>query len=131
LFYEIIDGILMQLNIRFNDTNRLIYLQLADVSKFKDYSGKFPTCALDNLKKTYHNIFHDMDKLKVELEVLYNDEKNYNSSYIYDMIKIFEKDDLKEVMPEVYKLFSLILTIPSMSVSVERSFSCLKRIKTY
>ncbi|XP_025192174.1 uncharacterized protein LOC112592365 [Melanaphis sacchari] len=36
-----------------------------------------------------------------------------------------------EVMPEVYKLFSLILTIPSTSVSVERSFSCLKRIKTY
>ena len=47
------------------------------------------------------------------------------------MIKIFEKDGLKEVMPEVYKLFSLILTIPSTSVSVERSFSCLKRIKTY
>lgn len=32
---------------------------------------------------------------------------------------------------EVYKLFCLILTIPSTSVSVERNFSCLKRIKTY
>jgi len=34
-------------------------------------------------------------------------------------------------MPEVNKLFALILAIPSTSVSVERSFSCLKRIKTY
>jgi len=34
-------------------------------------------------------------------------------------------------MPEVYKLFVLILTIPLTSVSVERSFSCLKKIKTY
>lgn len=34
-------------------------------------------------------------------------------------------------MSEVYKLFVLILTIPSTSVSVEISFSCLNRIKTY
>lgn len=34
-------------------------------------------------------------------------------------------------LPEVYKLLSLILTIPSTSVSVERSFSCLKFVKTY
>ncbi|CAI6357543.1 unnamed protein product [Macrosiphum euphorbiae] len=131
LFYEIIDSILMQLNVRFNDTDRLIFLQLADVSKFKDYCGIFPTCALNNLIKTYSNIFHNVDKLKVELEVLYNNVNYHNLPHIYDMIKIFEKDGLKEIMPEVYKLFSLILTIPSTSVSVERSFSCLKRIKTY
>lgn len=54
VFYEIIDNILMQLSIRFNDTDKLIYLQLADVTKFKDYSCKFPTSAFENLKK---NIF--------------------------------------------------------------------------
>lgn len=121
----------MQLSVRFNDADKLIFLQLADVSKFKDYHTKFPTCALNNIKNTYSNIFPKMNKLKVELEVLYNDVKYHNLSHIYDMIEIFEKDDLKEVMPEVYKLFSLILTIPSTSVSVERSFSYLKRIKTY
>lgn len=131
LFYEIIDNILMQLSVRFNDTEKLIFLQLADVSKFKDYCVVFPTIAFDNLKNTYFNIFHDMNKLQVELEVLYNDVKYHNLSHIYDMIRIFETNDLKEVMPEVYKLFLLILTIPSTSVSVERSFSCLKRIKTY
>jgi len=131
LFYEIIDNILMQLSVRFKDTDRLIFLQLADVTKFKDYCSIFPTCALNNLIKTYSNIFHNVDKLKVELEVLYNNVNYHNLPHIYDMIKIFEKDGLKEVMPEVYKLFSLILTIPSTSVSVERSFSCLKRIKTY
>lgn len=47
------------------------------------------------------------------------------------MINIFENDGLKEVMPEVYKLFTLSLTIPPTSVSVERSFSSIKRIKTY
>lgn len=89
--------------------------------------------ALDNLTKTYSNIFHDtsMNKLKVELDVLYNDVKYHNLEHVYDLVKIFEKDDLKEVMPEVYKLFVLILTIPSTSVFVKRSFSCLNRIETY
>jgi len=105
----------MQLSVRFNDTDRLILLQLADVTKFKDYCNIFPTCALNNLFKTYS----------------YNNIYYHNLPHIYDMIKIFEKDGLKKVMPEVYKLFSLILTIPSTSVSVERSFPCLKRIKTY
>jgi hypothetical protein len=34
-------------------------------------------------------------------------------------------------MPGVYKLAVLILTIPSTTASVERSFSALKRIKSY
>jgi len=129
LFYDIIDSILMQLSVIFNDTNRLIFLQLADVSKFKDYCGIFATCVLNNLFKTYSNIFHNVDKLKVELEVLYN--VNYhNLPHIYDMIKIFEKDGLKEIMPEVYKLFSLFLTTPCFC---RKKFfcSCLKHIKTY
>lgn len=47
------------------------------------------------------------------------------------MFKNFENDDLKEVMPKVHKLFFLILTILFTCVSIERSFSCLKHIKTY
>jgi hypothetical protein len=42
-----------------------------------------------------------------------------------------KKKQLTVVMPEVYKLAVLILTIPSTTASVERSFSALKRIKSY
>ncbi|KAL4098361.1 hypothetical protein QTP88_022990 [Uroleucon formosanum] len=130
LFYEIIDNILMQLNTRFQDTNKLLFLQLADVTKFKEYSCTFPVNALNNLKSTYPNIFYNINTLKVELEVLYSDVKYQNLLHIYDMVKIIEQDALKDILPEGYKLFILILTIPSTSVSNERSFSCLKRIKT-
>jgi hypothetical protein len=47
------------------------------------------------------------------------------------MVKMIEQDILKDILPEIYKLFILILTIPANSVSNERSFSSLKRIKTY
>ncbi|KAL4091278.1 hypothetical protein QTP88_025991 [Uroleucon formosanum] len=130
LFYEIIDNILMQLNTRFQDTNKLLFLQLADVTKFKEYSCTCPVSALNNLKSTYPKIFYNINTLKIELEVLYSDVKYQNLLHIYDIVKIIEQDALKDILPEAYKLFILILTIPSTSVSNERSFSCLKRIKT-
>ncbi len=36
-----------------------------------------------------------------------------------------------EAVPEASKLLQLVLTIPATTVSVERSFSALKRLKTY
>jgi len=116
LFYEIIDNILMQLNTRFQDTNKLLFIQLADTTKFKEFSCKFPKNALNNLKSTYSNIFYDINKLKVELEVLYSDVKYQNLLHVYDVVKIIEQDALKDILPEVYKLFILILTLPSNSV---------------
>jgi hypothetical protein len=87
----------MQLSVRFNDVDKLLFLQLADVTKFKDYCGIFPKSALDTLIKTYSNIFPNENKLKVELEVFYNNVNYHNLTHIYEMIKIFEKDGLKEV----------------------------------
>jgi hypothetical protein len=38
---------------------------------------------------------------------------------------------LDTALPEVFKLGLLIVSVPSTTASVERSFSALKRIKTY
>jgi len=131
LFFEIIDNILMQLNIRFQGTNKLHFLQLADVTKFKQYSSQFPENAFNDLKSTFSNIFNDVKKLKIELEVLYSDVSYQNLNHINDMLKMFELMSLRDVLPETYKLFVLILTIPSTSASVERHVTCFKKIKTY
>jgi len=57
----VIDNILMQLNARFQDTNKLLSLQLADVIIFKKYSCTFPENAFNKLKSTYSNIFYDIN----------------------------------------------------------------------
>ena len=36
-----------------------------------------------------------------------------------------------QTVPEATKLLQLVLTIPATTASVERSFSALKRLKTY
>ncbi len=39
--------------------------------------------------------------------------------------------ELDSAMPQLYKLFSLVATIGATPAGVERSFSCLKRLKSY
>jgi hypothetical protein len=39
--------------------------------------------------------------------------------------------DLKVVYDEIHKLILLYLTVPLSNASAERSFSCLRRVKTY
>lgn len=46
-------------------------------------------------------------------------------------MQIFTENDLIEIFSEAYNLFVLIATIPATTASVERNFSCLKRIKSY
>lgn len=68
----------MQLNIRFSDTDKLKFLQLDDVTKFKEQSTTFPDSGLNCLKITFTNIFQDNYKLKTKLEVLYSDIRCHN-----------------------------------------------------
>ncbi|KAJ4430557.1 hypothetical protein ANN_19145 [Periplaneta americana] len=50
---------------------------------------------------------------------------------IHEILDHITSNGLQEMLPELYKLCNLILTIPVTTAEVERSFSTLKRIKTY
>ncbi|KAJ4440940.1 hypothetical protein ANN_10789, partial [Periplaneta americana] len=71
-----------------------------------------------------------LPRLTTELELLYADEQYRNTS-VSKLVSLLRENEVHEdVFEESYKLFCLILTLPSTSASVERSFSCLRRIKT-
>ena len=57
--------------------------------------------------------------------------EDYMKKSVSDLIEFINVNDLSDAMPELFRLCALILTIPSTTVSVKRSFSALKRIKTY
>ncbi|KAJ4446356.1 hypothetical protein ANN_13052 [Periplaneta americana] len=131
LYYEIIDNILMQMNIRFQDINKLKFVALIDTSKFEVYSKKFPNSELNSLHEHYPALFPRMSRLKAELELLYSDSQ-YKNVPIQNVVKLLQENEVhKDVFSETYKLLSLIMTVPSTSVSAERSFSSLNRIKNY
>jgi len=129
LQYEILDNIITQLTERFQDLDKLKFVALVDSSKFKFYQTAFPNEGLECLSSTYKDMF-DLTLLKNELSVVYFDSQFHNQ-HIQQCVKLLKQFQDSGLLMEVYKLFCLILTIPSTSVSVERNFSCLKRIKTY
>jgi hypothetical protein len=69
--------------------------------------------------------------MRNELTVLHSsDDHDLNGTPLHGIIPYMMKKQLTVVMPEVYKLAVLVLTIPPTTASVEHSFSDIKRIKS-
>lgn len=129
LFYEIIDNVSQQIDARFNDLNRLSFLGLIDPQKSRKYSKDFPEEAFQSLRESYGKYF-EFPRLRSELIALYC-TKQTSDKGLTQLLAFLPGNDLVEVFPQTFLLCRLIATIPATSVSVERSFSTLKRIKTY
>ena len=128
LYYEILDTISGQIDTRFPDMDKIIFVTLMDTTRFEEYAIEFPLESLNNLKTFFSNIFPDISRLRNELTFIYNDD-NYHKIQLDRMLELLHEN--RDIFKEAYRLLCLIVAIPSTSVSVERSFSCLKRIKTY
>jgi hypothetical protein len=129
LYFEILDNIIVQIEVRFKDLADLKYFALADSSKFQSFSNNFPHHLINILFTQYSSIF-DKQKLINELSVIYNDTQ-FENVKVVEILQSFTQNELIEIFSEAYKLFVLIATIPATTASVERNFSCLKRIKSY
>jgi hypothetical protein len=71
-------------------------------------------------------------QLKSELVIMYEDPKMIGQCKIPgDMLQYIDQMNLTDSLLNLYKLFLIIVTVPITSASAERSFSALKRIKTY
>ncbi|XP_071317715.1 LOW QUALITY PROTEIN: zinc finger MYM-type protein 1-like [Trachinotus anak] len=78
------------------------------------------------------NKFFDFVRLKADPVGL------YSSQMVRDeckspgqLLSFLAQMDLIQTVPEATKLLQLVLTVPATTASVERSFSALKRLKTY
>jgi hypothetical protein len=127
LYYEILDALSLQISTRFKDMKKLEFVALMDNSKFGEYSQNFPTEALNSLKLSYPNLFQGWQRLKNELQFVYGDEDLRDNEQ--DFMEILANH--MNIFKETYKLFCLILTMPSIGVSAKSSFSCSERIKFY
>lgn len=131
LYFEIIDNIHTQIDIRFKSFEKLQYFNLLNPTKYKCFVKKdnFPYNLLKNMQDIYGDFFNYC-KLQNELRVWYNLSESTDKSPI-EIMNYFSEMNLKCGFSEVYKLAQLISTIPTTTASVERSFSSLKRIHTY
>lgn len=130
LYDSIHDNLRTQITQRFQHLDRLRFMELLDAAKFDSFKISFPTQLLSNLMETYGHLF-DQEKLRIELQHFYHNAEINSSRKLCDALGFMKSSGLDGAMPQLYRLMSLIGTIGATSAGVERSFSCLKRIKTY
>ncbi|XP_077292819.1 zinc finger MYM-type protein 1-like [Arctopsyche grandis] len=128
-YSEILETLSVNTTNRFRDIENLKFLQFFNVKKFKEYENNFPDFLFKSLHLTYGKYF-DFMKLKSELIYMYSTQ-DFHLKSINDVKELIVKDDLIDVLEQVFSLIQLICTIPSTSASAERSFSTMKRIKTF
>ena len=122
-YFEAIDKVLSELHKRFGEP-RPILLSIASLSpdspSFLDFDSISP------LAESYKL---DLGVLSSQVEVAKHLLKQRNLETLEDCLKFLASQE--GVFQEVSKLYKLPLTIPVTSASAERSFSVLRREKTY
>ncbi len=125
-FYPTFDKVLLEMKSRFRNHDQDILCALAeDVSKINASPKSLA------LVSSFYEL--DMEILAAEKEIFRNFlQKNpAEIKHASSVIKFMFQNGLHEVLPVLYKVCSILTTIPATSCSSERSFSYLRRIKTY
>lgn len=122
VYYPVIDSIISNLKYRFQSVplaesvNAFIKLDLKGAAEF-----------IDN----YKNVLKiDCDSMESEIVVLRNMFKNTNSEKSINLDMLRSKID-KNIYPNIYKLLQVAISLPISSAGCERSFSAMRRIKTW
>ena len=129
LYFEILDTTITMLNDRFADCQSFAFLDLVNPYFFGAWKDSVPENKLKLLKEKYGSLF-DMPTLKSQLLFMYKDADFHKESPMELMHYIYHYN-LHPSLPEVVKLLKLNAVIAVSSASVEISFSCLRRVKTY
>lgn len=123
---SILDNLACQIQNRFQDHEKLMFVTLLDPQKFQEYNDIFPQAAFFSLTQSHENL----SRLKTELTVMYA-MSDFAGKCPTDLLDFLQQNNLSESMSQLYKLVCLAVTIPVSPASVGRTFSALKRIKTF
>ncbi len=126
-YYRSIDKILSELEVRFSGNDQQILYALGDVCQSETPKMESFTTVAE---------FYDMDEeiLQVEQKMFttfcfkhgFPEEKKLSV-----VLGFMQENHLFEMLPEFAQVMIILAVIPATSCSAERSFSALRRLKTY
>ena len=132
-YYELLDVLVEELKSRFKDQEVSVLISMEHIF-VGAYSETEPSeDSLQNIVTFYRSDI-DERRLRNELKVFYTFVKQYISAIprdpIVQLAQLLVQSGLS-VFPQVAQLLRLYFLVPVSSCSAERSFSCLRRLKTW
>ncbi|XP_078368944.1 zinc finger MYM-type protein 1-like isoform X2 [Oculina patagonica] len=126
-FYTSLDKVLAEIETRFSGNDQDVLCALGDIT----LSDSPTSASLDRVARHYN----------LDRELLQADQRlfcQFKAAHVEksiktpaEVIEVLSKNSLYEMTPEFSKVASILAVIPATSCSAERSFSGLRRLKTY
>lgn len=120
IFIPYLDSLISSLHIRFSDENEQIF-QAFNI--FPSQIHKFTWPKIRKILESVNQIFH-IENLIEEGEIWFSMVKEKELS----ITETFEK---AKFLPNIRKLLSMLYALPVSTATIERSFSTLRRVKTW
>ena len=134
LFYTVIDMQLQELNIRFSEENTKLLLCMACLNPSNSFFA-FDKQKLIRLAKFYPSDFCGTDFMALDIQLQnYIVDMRCNDDFlelegIGDLARKMVETQKNVIYPLVYLLVKLVLTLPVVTATVERSSSAMKYVK--
>lgn len=122
VYYDALDRVLSEMKERFAGRDTNILTSLADIVVGKATEESFKAVS------DFYSI--DADVLMGETAIFHNLE-SVNLKTASQVVNYLYSNSLDETLPHFTEVVTTLAAIPATSCSAERSFSCLRRLKTY
>lgn len=125
IYFAVLDNIINDMGERFEENNLYVLNCMQDI-----LLNDMPN---NNSFKEINKMYgFDEDNLKAETTILNRMYKTvHDQNNVQSKINFIASENYKAGFPTLTRLIQLFITIPTNSASCERSFSCLRRLKTY
>ncbi len=128
-YFQVLDGATMGMSERFSAPGYMLMQNMEHVI-IGGFKGEIDNTVITNVGKSFTDI--DASKLKCELRLLHNLPNSSMVGNMTDALSLLKScGAITQLIPEIIKLTKLYFTLPSSTATAERSFSTLRRIKTY
>lgn len=134
IYFEALDVIMATITERFDQPGYLVYKDLQTLLLDAANDKQFSEEAFQTVRTLYAEDF-DADVLKMQLSILqaeFTKSKHSKPRTLQDIKEFISNlEGTRSLLSEVVKLITLVLVMPATNASSERSFSALRRVKTY
>ena len=126
-YYPSIDKVLSELELRFSGNDQDIIHALGDVCQNKD-----PKVESFALVAQFYGIDQEILQVEQKMFTSFRQEHGFpEGQKVAEVLQLMQENDLFDMLPEFAKVMVILAVIPATSCSAERSFSALRRLKTY